>query len=200
MSVQPLRTAPWWRPALLMSVMTSCAQVGQHQGWWDLRLTQDGLKLHHEWWRLITGHWVHTNTPHLLMNMSSLWVLLALYRQAPSRPSGHQLVGLSLVLSGLTGLFLHIAHPEVSPYQGLSGVWHGLAVWLALHHWQSDRSRLSLALGALLSLKLMAEQASVVNTAPTAQWIGARVAIEGHLGGALAGLALHLCQMTLKRP
>lgn len=200
MSVQRLRAPPWWRPALILSVLLGSAQIGQSQGWWDLRLTQDGVQHRHEWWRLVSGHWVHTNTPHLLMNLSGLWLLLGLYRHAPSRPSAPHLMAVILALSAWTGLLLHTSFPAVSPYQGLSGVWHGLAVWMALRDWHAHRNQVSLALGALLLLKLGAEQASLLTLAPTSQWIGARVAIEGHLCGALGGLALHLIHPRFKRP
>ncbi len=148
-------------------------------------------------WRLLSAHWVHTNTAHLLLNLGG-WGLVAA-AHAPTwrrETAGRQcLVWIGLCL-GTSALLLG-AFPQVSPYLGLSGVLHGWWLWLA---WRSVQSGDALwGWGSLLVLlgKLVSEATGSPQNA-TAQWIGARVAVEGHVCGAAAAavllMAAHLCQ------
>jgi rhomboid family GlyGly-CTERM serine protease len=146
--------------------------------------------LHGEYWRLITGHFVHGSTQHLLLNAVGLGLVAALF------PREYSLRGWLLILAGslvIIDLGFVLLEPQLEWYVGLSGVLHGALAAGAIGWWKHESKLLAVALTALLVGKLAWEQ-----------WQGALplsgdmpVVVDAHLygaiGGALAGawLALH---------
>ncbi|HQU15958.1 MAG: rhombosortase [Chromatiales bacterium 21-64-14] len=156
---------------------------------WFAPWTTDGLRydrngiLHGQWWRLITGNFVHLNWPHLALNLLGLifiWVLLA-REWSPLR----WLVSV-LLCSLSVGLGLLMFDPRLDWYVGLSGVLHGLfAIGLVTDDTLQGLERYGL-LGALL-LKIGWEQFHGA-TPGVAEMIGSAVVVQAHLYGAVAGL------------
>ena len=155
------------------------------------------LALQGEPWRLLSGHWVHTNTAHLLLNLSGWALLLAAHPTAWRSACRHAPLTW-LWLSACTGASLAWAFPAVSPYMGLSGLLHGWWLLLAWRAVQQGERAWGWGSLALLALKLGSE---MVGIAPqqSAEWIGARVAHEGHLCGAMGGLLLAMMAKRLRR-
>ncbi|OBT16059.1 rhombosortase [Vibrio sp. UCD-FRSSP16_10] len=147
-----------------------------------LRWEQD-LIATHQWWRLITGNFTHTNTYHLLMNLAGLWVICYLFN-AKVKP----LILAMLTLSFSIGCGLLFTHTHI--YYGLSGILHGLFAFFACQEIiNGRRSSCFLLLG--LAIKLLAENTGLV-TLGTAELINARVSTESHLIGAISGLVIAL--------
>jgi len=71
-------------------------------------------------------------------------------------------------------------------YAGLSGVLHGLIVFGALAAWRRDRKGIWLVAVVLVGLKLVMEQLRGV-PGSLSDLIGAPVAVDGHLWGAISG-------------
>ena len=69
---------------LAFCVLFVAAQLLQQNGI-DLRLRSSTLA-DHAWYRLVTGHLVHTNWTHLGMNAAALLITLLL----PAEPTGSQ--------------------------------------------------------------------------------------------------------------
>ncbi len=139
-----------------------------------------------EYWRWLSGHFVHNNIAHLAMNLAALlslfWLGLPLANLAC-------LLLLLPVLALLNSVFLFGFYPELQWYVGLSGVLHGLAAMIGIGLWQQrDKTGLLLFIGLLL--KLLWEQSGFYHGGSTAELIGVRVATEAHLGGGIAGLLL----------
>jgi rhomboid family GlyGly-CTERM serine protease len=113
----------WVVPVLLALTILLLALAGD-----DLRqaLRYDRqLILAGEWYRLLTGNFVHLGWSHALLNAAGL-LLLALMMPGPL-PVRSWLARL-LVLSGGVGLGLFFLSPGLQWYVGLSGVLHGLFV------------------------------------------------------------------------
>lgn len=136
-----------------------------------------------QWWRLISGNFLHTNHWHVLMNLAGLWVVLSLHH------FHYRLTGLSLLfvlLCLLEGVGLYLGYPQLLGYVGLSGMLHGLFAFGAV---QDIINKVHLGYVLLIGviIKVGHEQFYGASDEVTSM-IGARVAIEAHLVGLLCGL------------
>ena len=140
-----------------------------------------------EIWRLFTGHLLHTNIYHLLLNLSALILLWALHGKY-YRIKNYALLLLTTAL--FTSIGLYVFSPELKLYVGLSGVLHGVFIWGAIKDIQyKDKTGYFLLLGILI--KIMHEQ-MVGASAEVIALIEADVAIDAHLWGALGGMFFSL--------
>lgn len=162
--------------ALLWTVMMACAQP------WAHHLMYWRGQLGHEPWRWLTGHWVHANGMHLILNALALG-LLPFILPAPSR---RQWWAWLLLLSIMISASLFFFNPVLQQYVGLSGVLHGLYVATAIAAWpqRSERRWIGGVLCALL-LKLLIEP-HLPHT-PTEKLIGVSVFFVAHQVGAFWG-------------
>jgi len=131
-----------------------------------------------EWYRLITGGFLHANVLHLGMNMFALWILGSQLEAAVGRVQFGVVYGTSL-LAGSLGVMLLSPHEATvgasGAIFGLLGLAIALQRSLGINIWQSG-------LGGLLLL----------NLAFTFGIPG--ISIGGHLGGLAGGL---LCGIIL---
>jgi rhomboid family GlyGly-CTERM serine protease len=150
------------------------------------------LALASEPWRFLTGHLVHINWQHALVNAAALWVVARLY--APDLDARRQAV--ALFLSGLAiSAALVWLLPSIEWYRGLSGALHGLyfagaTTWLVTERPRTWR-RLWLPAALFLGgwIKVALEQPGGAAT-PHADWLGAAVVPQAHLVGAICGTLL----------
>nr|WP_216614099.1 rhombosortase [Vibrio rotiferianus] len=145
---------------------------------------------HGEWWRIVTGNLTHTNFAHLGMNLAGLWVIGFIFR-----PTVRNFTIVFLVLCTFVGAMNLFTNMSV--YVGLSGVLHGLFGFWALAE-VFDGRRSSLVLVGGLIAKVAWEQ-FYGPSASTAAIIGARVAVDAHLFGAIGGLSMALIERGLHR-
>lgn len=140
-----------------------------------------------DYWRLLTGQWVHLGLNHLLLNLAGLVVTGLLFTKHPALP-----IWISyLILSPLaisSGLFL--AAPELDWYRGFSGCLHGLLVFTALYNIRTE-TRWSLIILGFILFKMTAEVFlyPAVGENPL---VGGQVIVQSHWLGALTGLAAGL--------
>lgn len=140
-----------------------------------------------EVWRLLSGHLLHSNFYHLLMNLTGLILIMLLHAPLPKRLAfGWQLLLLSLA----TGVCLWLFATDIGIYVGLSGVLHAVLCFGAvLDLRQGYRSGYLILAG--VAIKLGSEQYFGPSAELAAQ-IAADVAIDAHLYGALSGVVLGL--------
>jgi rhomboid family GlyGly-CTERM serine protease len=143
-------------------------------------------------WRVLTGHLVHINWPHALINAAALWVVARLYADdLGARRQLQALVASALAISAA----LAVLYPAIEWYRGLSGALHGLFFAGATTWLLSERPRTvkRLWLPATLFVggwvKVALEQPGGAST-PHADWLGAAVVPQAHFVGALCGTAL----------
>ncbi|MCG8427589.1 MAG: rhombosortase [Chromatiales bacterium] len=134
-----------------------------------------------EWWRLFTGHFVHSDLSHLQWDIVAFVVIAGMLEQQSRR----------LILSGLSAGFLVIGgwlwwgEPELLYYCGLSGINHTLLVLLFHQLWKGGAHPLlfvsGLAVVAKMIVELVSNQALFTNTAwpslPSAHVAGVAAAV-----------------------
>ncbi|MCU7851218.1 MAG: rhombosortase [Candidatus Thiodiazotropha sp. (ex Monitilora ramsayi)] len=137
-----------------------------------------------EWWRLVTGHLVHLGWEHTVMNLAGLWLIWHLFLN--SEISLKSCVYWLPVLALGTSAGLLLWSPEVDWYRGLSGVLHGVLVYLLLQ--QVRRQPRWSILGLLLIAgKLTWEQ--LTGPLPGSEsWVDGRVIVDAHLYGGISGV------------
>ena len=145
-----------------------------------------------EYWRLLTGHFVHGTTAHLLLNLAGLAVVAALFARDYSLGGWLLILGVSIAAIDIGFVFYE---PQLQWYVGFSGVLHGALAAGAIA-WIRHESR-QLALGLLVVL---------VGKLAWEQWRGALplsgdmpVIVDAHLYGAIGG-ALAAGILWLRRP
>nr|WP_250154283.1 rhombosortase [Vibrio alginolyticus] len=145
---------------------------------------------HGEWWRIVTGNLTHTNFAHLGMNLAGLWIITFIFR--PSTRNFLIVFSILCACVGALNLFTNM-----SVYVGLSGVLHGLFGFWALREVFESRRSSVLLVGGLIA-KVAWEQVNGPSSS-TAELIGANVAIDAHMFGALGGLVMALLEKGLRR-
>jgi len=124
------------------------------------------------------------------MNLAGLWIISYLFQ-----PTLKQLISAVALISLVTGLALLLSSIQV--YVGLSGTLHGLFGLFALREALNGRkSSWLLVLG--LVAKITWEQL-VGPSSTTGELINARVAIEAHLAGALAGGSMAIISFLMSK-
>ena len=168
-------------PVALAAIAVLLQLAGGAEAW---RLERG--RLLDEPWRLATGQLVHLGWTHLLLNLAGLAVVWALFgRELYARQWGAAIVACGLgVGAGLLAL-----SPELAWYVGFSGVLHGLLAAVMVARVARGRAPSDLLLAAALAAKLVLERFAG-GDAGTAGLIGGGVAVDAHLYGALAGVAV----------
>ena len=147
-----------------------------------------------EIWRLLTGHWVHANWPHFLLNMSGFLLCVAL---TEVKWSFWQWGWRVLVLTtGISVGFL-LLNPEIHWYVGFSGVLFGLYVLAAVatfnHHVLISRLIL-----VFIGIKIILEQWSSVKIS-SADLIGVPVLEDAHFYGVILAIFIIIIQDLTNR-
>ena len=148
-----------------------------------------------QWWRLITGHFLHTNIPHLLLNTAGLALLWALHGHYYRTP--HYLIQFLVLCLG-TSIGLYYFDQNMQWYVGLSGVLHGLFVigaYFDIKH--SFKSGWLMLIGVWL--KVIHEQIFGASE-EVAELIAANVAVDAHLFGTITGSIIILYYFLVLKP
>lgn len=149
-----------------------------------------------EWWRVVTGHFVHYSWAHLANNLLAVVPVAWLVETRYPRDGLPLVLGASVVI----GIALLIGAPGVTEFRGASGVAWALLGYVALrglHEHRRWRLVCLLAL-VLLSAKLAAEAAGWQlrdwhHEGFASVWLS-------HVAGAAAGVAMYLRQLSLVSP
>lgn len=140
-----------------------------------------------QWWRLISGHFVHNTTTHMLMNLAGLLFCFAYFFQQWSMPRLFGWLGLSITVVS-TGLMID---GELNRYLGLSGILYGLLTAGLLLSWRQHPWLHSLLLAGLI-LRTVLEQLPGYDVHYLNTVIGLPVAVNAHAYGVASGLLFSL--------
>lgn len=149
-----------------------------------------------EYWRLMTGHWVHFSDEHLIYNIAVLAITGA---SIELRRYG-QFVLLVLSAAGLIGIALLLFEPDMARFGGLSGIATAALVYLVLYgiddpSWRDP----SLFVLAILVLKLVFEFVMGVSAISDTSEGTYRLVPLSHLSGAIAAVLLFVGSKIVSR-
>ena len=158
----------------------------------DLLIYNRSLITAGEYWRIISGHFFHSNANHFLLNTAAVALLWALHGQYYSYKNYLSVFLTSAIVCSL-GMYWFSVNIEL--YVGLSGVLHGFFVWGALMDIKhKEKTGYLLLIGVIA--KIIHEQIYGAS-ADVEILIGASVATDAHLYGAIGGLLAFIwCYVT----
>ena len=168
-----------WLLGLLCSLSVLLA-LGGDEARLALRYDREAV-LSGEYWRLLVGHLVHGTPAHLILNMTGLGLIAALFPRDYTLGQW-LLIGLASVAAIDAGFVLF--EPQLHWYVGLSGVLHGALAAGAVAWWRHETKPLAAALSAILTAKLAWEQTH--GALPLSGDMP--VIVNAHLYGAIGGL------------
>lgn len=123
-----------------------------------------------EWWRLLTGGFLHGSMAHVGMNMYSLWILGRIFEKNLG-PRDYLITYVGALFAGSLGVIV-----ATSSAQGASGAIFGLLAMLVMLYRSRGISLASSGLMPILGIN------AFVSFLPG-------ISLAGHLGGFLGGLA-----------
>lgn len=149
----------------------------------DLLCYQRDAQARGELWRVFTGHFVHLNLSHALLNAAgTVLVALVLRQEVPARDWWRLTLAAPFVIS----LGLWLKQPALVAYVGFSGVLHGLLYFGVLRLIPAAPG-LALTVLALLVGRQAWEQTGAYDPDYLRGLIHGRVMPDAHLFGALTG-------------
>jgi len=148
-----------------------------------------------EYWRLISGHFLHTNGNHFMLNAAAVVLLWALHGQYYNHKN---YLMIFLTSTMVCGLGIHYYSLDISLYVGLSGVLHGFFVWGALMDIKhQEKTGYLLLIGVVLKI---AHEQFYGASADVESFIESSVATDAHMFGAIGGLlAFLICYIIDKK-
>ena len=172
------RTLPWLTLALSGSMALLYLVLGPAPPAWVY--DRDAI-VAGEWWRLVSGHWVHSDLPHLGWNLGATLLLGGLLELRDRRA---WLIALAAG-TGAVDAALWFGLPGLTRYCGLSGVLNAVLLPLLFALGRTVPARLLALSGALSLGKILTELAAGQALFTQAAWPSLP---EAHLAGWLAGL------------
>ena len=139
--------------------------------------------LNHEYWRVITGHLVHTNLQHCILNLTGLgFIYYAFVTQINWKESFSILIILMLGISLCLGLF------DKMYYYGFSAVLHGYLAFLLIRYWSAAPIMHSGLLLTVITKVVLENTGNLSSVETTSALIDAPVATQSHAYGLIIGL------------
>jgi len=159
----------------------------------ELLVYQRTLLMQGEVWRIFSSHFFHTNGFHFLLNAAAVVMLWALHGQFYTIKSYLFVFMMSAIT---TSIGIHSFSPDIEQYVGLSGVLHGIFIWGAIEDIKAkERTGYLLLLGVILKI---AHEQYYGASEDVAVLIGAKVAINAHLWGAVGGVIAVILLFIIK--
>lgn len=144
-----------------------------------------------QWWRLFSGHLVHSNLWHTFINLSVLIAAMLVFGKS-FRP---QLWAFFfLVLCICDSLCLYFFSPWLQNYVGLSGVLYGVLA-LGLLAGLRIQPVLNILVLLVIAGKIVYEQLPGFDVNYLRPQIGTAVIVDAHLYGFISGIGLYLLNL-----
>jgi rhomboid family GlyGly-CTERM serine protease len=158
-----------------------------------LRYEREAVLVKDEYWRLLTGHFVHGDLRHMLLNLAGLGLMPALFPRHYSLFAWLWIAAASIAAIDIGFVWYE---PQLDWYVGLSGALHGVLAAGAIAWWRYESRALALALTLILALKIAWEQTQGALPLSGDMPVIVDAHLYGALGGVLCPLVLWSCQQS----
>lgn len=140
-----------------------------------------------EYWRLITGHWLHGDAEHLLWNVAGLVILASIIERRSCR-----LLLASIAIGMLSvDMLLLSAASSVQYYIGLSGMLNTLMAVVLAIYWYETQSPIVILVALLCVGKIVVEMSSGHAIFTDTSWPSYAIAhLAGFLGASFLLLSI----------
>lgn len=172
---------------LAVSVLSFALQFWQPQFIYIREAVSQG-----EVWRIVTSQLVHTNWPHYLLNISSVWLFAFLFYTTINFKTFT--INLFLLIIAV-GVCIHLWEPNISWYAGLSGAIYGLYLIGAYSALKSNDYLVGISTAVLIIGKVCFDH-WFGPIQDNSKLIEARVVTEAHVYGVCSALVL-ICSDAL---
>jgi rhomboid family GlyGly-CTERM serine protease len=178
-----------WIPVfILILVMFTFQLIGPEV------LRYETVQIHKlQWWRFLSGHFVHANWVHYGLNMTGLILCVALTETGWKLS---QWLWRILLLALGISLSFWVLQPQIGWYVGFSGILFGLYVLCSISVWPQQKIMSSILL-SVIALKLTLDLWSSVKITSD-ELIGIPVLVEAHLYGVVTALIIEMVQLSIK--
>lgn len=182
------RELPWHTFTMLLIAISLFVLGGPANK--ELVFNRDAI-MQGELWRLLTGHWVHSDTEHMLLNLAAFAFLGCMIEMSLGR---YKLYSALIVGMCLVNTWLWIFIPTLDFYCGLSGILNTLLFVILIDGWLRTRKFIFLFIAVAATAKVVFEliQSSAIFSHTTWPAIP-----EAHLAGTLAAVILIFCKEIL---
>ena len=179
---------------LFVVILSALAQLSLTFEVDGLQFTREGIG-EGQWWRFITGNFVHLSWRHFAMNIIAFGAIYALYPNN-LKANAWALVLMLCAFSVTIGIWFF--SPDIYWYVGLSGALHGLLVTLIIIDYVDHKHRLNILLLLAIIAKLVWEglMGPVPGSESTAD---GPVVIQAHLYGFMGGLLVSVCMLIFNK-
>ncbi len=175
---------------LAVSLLSFALQFWQPQLLYIRESVSDG-----EVWRILTSQLVHTNWPHYLLNICSVWLFAFLFYTTINFKTFT--INLFLLALGV-GVCIHLWEPRILWYAGLSGAIYGLYLIGAYSAIKANDYFLGIGAATLIIGKVCYDQ-WFGPIQDNSDLIEARVVTEAHVYGICTALLLICSDATFQR-
>lgn len=145
-----------------------------------------------EIWRLVTGHWVHSDAGHALWDIGALAIIGWLLE-----PQGRwRMIAVALAGMLAVDVCLWWFMPALDRYCGLSGLLNAMFIVAIVDLWRAYRHPVYVLAGLIWSVKLAREATLGISLVVSTAW---PTVPQSHLAGGLGGIALLLVGYVIGR-
>ena len=178
-------TGPGWIFCSIVLIVTGLLQLFD----FDTLRYQENWLSNGEYWRIFSGHWIHVNWPHLLLN--ALGLMLCMGIASPVWSIKWWVTYNFLLALGISVLFT-LLNPELGWYAGYSGVLYGIFLLAAFDLYERDKL-IAVILAVAITSKILLEQIGTINVT-SSKFIGTLVVTDAHFYGVLLAISIALVQ------
>lgn len=151
----------------------------------DILFDRNAINSGH-WWKLLSGNFTHSNIPHLLLNLSGVWLLGMLFIDTLTSKT---FILSTLFLALIVGFGLFYFTPELNRYYGFSGILYGLYFIAAVSAILKNDRFTGISVALLIAGKIIWDYFTGGNQS-SAELIGIPVANDAHLYGFIGAIII----------
>jgi len=163
----------------VLTIVLLIAQVFRN----DLAFHRTAIDLG-QWWLILSGNIVHSNYPHLFLNLAGLWIFGFIFFDSLSLRT---FIISTLFLCASVGIGLYLFSPELQKYYGFSGALYGLYLVGATTALLAK----DLFTGIIVTLLIIGKiiwDLTYGGSSSSAELIGIPVAVHAHFYGAVGAV------------